>query len=207
LRTPVFNKLSRYDSHHASRALNDIKEAKATKNLKMTISSLAPRMPILVDNESGNSFRSTISTGLNSNGKTRSVSFNDSVEVVEILHVNDFTDDEYHDYWLEADACRIISEMVGITVDLMNLGGEEDSDIICFRGLEGKTTEGSALYAHKYHELVRSVLNEQDRQRRQRRRDSTKLAKVSSHFSRDCTKAAQRLGSQDESEANNCLVR
>mmetsp|Transcript_123091 Transcript_123091/g.184099 ORF Transcript_123091/g.184099 Transcript_123091/m.184099 type:complete len:174 (+) Transcript_123091:169-690(+) len=173
----------------------------------MTIASATPRMPMLVDYESENSFQSTISTNnVNGNNK-RSIRFKGNVEVIEVLHANDFSDDEYHDYWLSAHEYRIISEMVDITVGLMNLGGEEDSDIICFRGLEGKTTESRVLYAHKYHELVQSVLNEQDRQRRRRRRGSSKLAKVSAHLSGDCRKTANKLGEQDALEARQCTIR
>jgi hypothetical protein len=150
-------------------------------------------------NNSNNSFLSTESVGLN---RKPPVTFNDDVVIEETLHVNDFTEEEYRSYWFTTEECNIIIDMIEITVELMEVGQEEDDDTnICYRGLESRTAEGNTYYNTVYEYTVLSVLDEQDNQRHHGLVDEERLALTCRAQTQMCKEFALSRARDDSQEA------
>eukprot|EP00980_Cylindrotheca_fusiformis_P009525 scaffold2082_cov85-Cylindrotheca_fusiformis.AAC.5 len=74
----------------------------------------------------------------------KKVSFGNSVEVLNVECLDDYTEEEIEELWyVEDDYCRIKDANKEI-IQLIDTGKQEDeADRVCFRGLECKSLEGS----------------------------------------------------------------
>ena len=134
-------------------------------------------------NDSSSSLRSCFSVnGQDKQRKIdrRSVTFNPILLVHETLHVKNFTEEEHTAYWLTKEEYAMIDAMVEVTLQLIELGAEEDdTNHICFRGLVCRTKQERDRYAKTWSDMVISVLKEQERQKLQGLRDPGCIALVS----------------------------
>jgi hypothetical protein len=162
----------------------------------------APRMNLF--KESNSSFRSTVSLG---NNTKKSVSFDDNVLPYETIHVNDFTDEEYHAYWLTSDEFLMIMDMAEINIKLMQLGEKQNDTTICYRGLEGRTPKANARYGDKYYDIVASILNEQDYQQLCVFKDEEIIASLCRDKTQKCKDTASARARKDEYAAREYLMR
>jgi hypothetical protein len=76
---------------------------------------------------------------------TRLVSFFPEVEMRHILHINDYTDDEYEACWLSPKELDIIMNDIWDTIDLMENEQRIDDKQFCQHGLEKMTIQGEDL--------------------------------------------------------------
>lgn len=154
---------------------------------------------VLAFDESSSSLRSTLSLGLN---KKPTVTFSEEVLVEETLHANNFTNEEYLSYWVSDEERNVILDMIEITVQLMELGQEEDEDAnICYRGLETRTAQGNTYYDTMYQGTILSVLYEQDSQREHGFLDEERIALSSINQTQVCRDFALSRARYDYEEA------
>jgi hypothetical protein len=142
----------------------------------------------------------------------RRVTFSDTVQVVETIHVNDFSDEEYSLYWISHDEQDVILNMADVTAELMSIGACEDDEHICFRGLEGKTPEANQEYSDKYINLIDAILYEQEQDRISGREmiDHERIAQLYGGWTQPCKEIAWHRALLDEHIArldndNNCF--
>jgi hypothetical protein len=76
---------------------------------------------------------------------TRLVSFFPQVEMRHILHVNDYSDDEYEACWFGPEELDRIMYDIRDTIDLMENKQRIDDKEFCQRGLEKMTVQGEDL--------------------------------------------------------------
>ena len=77
-----------------------------------------------------------------SNDKKRSVSFNSTVRVKKILHINNYTQSEIANTWYSREEEQVIRETAAMVAEMMASGKSIDETKISRRGLEGRTVEG-----------------------------------------------------------------
>lgn len=136
-------------------------------------------------------------------GSKKSLTFNESVEIFDIPHLNDTPDKEIFATWYSREEYTEIKSSYQLTIYMMESGDEalNDSDNHTARGLEYRTQEGAwARYENK-RDAYDSVLDEQDRQWKYDADDDEKLREAYTPHSEKCHKNAAILALKDEQEA------
>ncbi|CAJ1961443.1 unnamed protein product [Cylindrotheca closterium] len=89
---------------------------------------------------------------------------NKSVEVVEILHLDDFTASEIAASWYDEEEMKEITQGCFKVLQRMEYGGTKKGKKYCTRGLEGHTTLGSISKKETRTASFVAVLDEQEKQ-------------------------------------------
>jgi hypothetical protein len=97
------------------------------------------------------------SQSLSTQQETRLVSFFPQVEMRHILHVNDYSDDEYEACWFGPEELDIIMNDIWDTIDLMENKERFDGRHYCQRGLEKMTVQGEDL-AYRIRQKARDTV-------------------------------------------------
>ena len=149
------------------------------------------------------SFRSTVSLGHNSKKEGRpSITFCETVEVEETLHLNDFSEEEYQAYWISGEEFGQIIDMADIQAELMQQGEPEDPEcFLCYRGLEGRSTTANETYEQVYFDMMYAVLYEQENQRELGYYDAESLAALCCDTTKECKLQALQKAQEDLIEA------
>ncbi|CAJ1961419.1 unnamed protein product [Cylindrotheca closterium] len=94
----------------------------------------------------------------------KGVTMNESVEVVEILHVNDFTASEIAASWYDEEEMKKITERCFKVLQRMEYGKTKNGKKkYCTRGLEGHTALGSISKKKTRAAAFSAVLDEQEK--------------------------------------------
>jgi hypothetical protein len=123
------------------------------------------------------------------------------VTVQETLHINDFTVEEYNLYWINNEEQDVILNMADITTELMTMGAFEDGQNLCFRGLEGRSSEANQEYSDKYLSLVEALVLEQEESRAgsaHGRLDHDHIAALYQVWTQSCKEVAWFRAQQDQ---------
>jgi hypothetical protein len=117
----------------------------------------------------------------------KSVSFNERVRSRPFLHINDYSDEELHATWLNADDMQSIRREIRCTVEMMRWGDTFDENEYSRSGLEHRTSDGSRIRRENQSAAVNAVLDEQDRQFEGNYLDEQELADIYA----DCVYSSQ----------------
>eukprot|EP00540_Astrosyne_radiata_P011963 CAMPEP_0116838470 /NCGR_PEP_ID=MMETSP0418-20121206/9232_1 /TAXON_ID=1158023 /ORGANISM="Astrosyne radiata, Strain 13vi08-1A" /LENGTH=206 /DNA_ID=CAMNT_0004468479 /DNA_START=29 /DNA_END=649 /DNA_ORIENTATION=+ len=133
---------------------------------------------------------------------SKSVSFNETVNVHFIIHSNDLNDEEFFNTWYQKRDFQMMRVEFAETVAMITEGTfEGDSNEHSSRGLEYRTRVGAQRRKlNKLHALC-AVLKEQDRQMDMGVLDEDELQRVYMEQSAHCKEAARYLAIEDEEEA------
>jgi hypothetical protein len=131
----------------------------------------------------------------------RSITFSPFATIHNVLHINDYSDEEIACAWYDADELETIKKMdVIYTLSMMKSGLRipVDSPWYCGRGLESFTQEGSTIRRSNKEKAWDAVLDEQDSQRENGICDPQAIANAYSELSRDCQDVAVRKAIQQD---------
>ena len=98
------------------------------------------------------------------NTKKRKVSFNSNVACLLVLHLNDYTNDEFQASFYSPEEIQRIRQEVRDTLDEMKQGNKLDETKHCRRGLECKTPAGLQRRNHNKRTTRKAVLQIQEEQ-------------------------------------------
>lgn len=135
----------------------------------------------------------------------RSVVFAAATRIYPVKHLADFTDAEIAAVWITPEENKRRLEDVSKNIQAMrNNVAEDDSQGLCFRGLE-MLKSGSILRANKINaeKHIDTVLNEQEQQWERAQINYERIAKVSETSSSQARQHAATKGLRDRSET--CL--
>ena len=137
--------------------------------------------------------------------QAKSVSFAPTAQMVRVLHVNDYTDEEYYNTWYSQMEYMIFKADIRRTIEATS---EEDgsrevseNDRWCLRGLEKLSFEASQRKQKKRRAVVTAVLCEQVSQLRDGIINPRRLAEVTRELTCDCQLTAHLVGMQDQRTA------
>jgi putative component of toxin-antitoxin plasmid stabilization module len=128
----------------------------------------------------------------------KKVQFYHSVYVQETLHLNNYSEDERHATWnTRKEATRMRAEM-NDTLDLLKSGEYNgDSEQHCSRGLEYRIGKGRAMRHYNKMNGLLAVLEEQENQKYEQRRDHQAIAIAYALATKHCVIEASKLGQED----------
>ena len=133
--------------------------------------------------------------------KRKSVSFFESVEVYDVLHINNYTEAERRSSWHgESDLQRIRND-ARQAVSLLEQGELRENGEYCGRGLEHHTHDGSRQRMQTRCSVWDAVLDEQERQALDGVSDPDQLFTQYHYFSVHCSIQARRIALFDERDA------
>jgi hypothetical protein len=131
----------------------------------------------------------------------RSITFSPHATIYDVLHIDDYSDEDIACTWYDANELEMIKKTDVInTLSMMNKGGlqiPEDNPWYCCRGLESFTREGSARKRANRANGWDAVLDEQDLQWDGGICDPQAIANAYSELSHDCRDAAVMKAIQD----------
>jgi hypothetical protein len=128
----------------------------------------------------------------------RMVHFASRVQGVQIIHINNMTEDEIRSTWYQQSEMQAIKTSLRTTIETVEAGESMDSEELCIRGLELQTTEVSKKRRKFRRQSIRKVLKEQDRQRNEDCFDDESLAGVYCEYSCPCQEVAHEAAVKDE---------
>ena len=141
-------------------------------------------------------------SSLQGSHRAKSVSFAPIAQMVRVLHVNDYTDEEYYNTWYSHMEYMIFKADIRRTIEATS---EDDgsrqvseNDRGCLRGLETRTFEASQRKQQKRRTVVTAVLREQVSQLRDGIINPRRLAEVTRELTCDCQLTAHLVGMQDQ---------
>ena len=119
------------------------------------------------------------------------VTFHEKIRARDVLHINDYSEEETQATWLNAADRQRIRREIRYTVQTMNLGCSFDESEYSRRGLEYGTSERIRIRRRNRSEAVKAVLNEQYKQKRRHFVDEHEIAKVYKVCATPCQITAQ----------------
>lgn len=134
---------------------------------------------------------------------SKSVSFFPGVSVREVLHVNDYTDEEMILTWYRGEDYQKIKMSFYHVVQKISSGcwlGDTDQETS--RGLEYRHIEGSNRRKTNKLNGLMAVLDEQEKQWRDGLEDDESIASVYLKVTADCAQSAHELGKRDEQDVH-----
>mmetsp|Transcript_18648 Transcript_18648/g.53197 ORF Transcript_18648/g.53197 Transcript_18648/m.53197 type:complete len:295 (-) Transcript_18648:304-1188(-) len=132
-----------------------------------------------------------------------SVSFNKTIEIIEVPHMNDMSDDEFYGTWWTPEEFQLIRHMITITLQLMERGhvfSPDDPDF-CTCGLEGKQRRATRRRQRRRDMARSSVIQAQRFQFLEGFWDPDYLATVYRVNSQQSCLEARRQGERDRAVA------
>lgn len=140
------------------------------------------------------------------NTKRKSVKFHSRVRFKHIKHIDDYTDREYFATWYMEEELQDVFDHCVDTVRKMVNGFALDEDCgYSPRGLEYKTPTGAKTRKQNKTRGIRTVLDEQERQKSEGVRDPERLARLYNESAADSRRAYRLLGMKDQEEARPIL--
>lgn len=150
----------------------------------------------------------------------KAVAFDNDVTIHETIHKDEYTRVEQAATWWSREEFYVIKASRKLTLKLMDQPAAMDfmkhqrsssqrnnnSDDICFRGLESKTKAGSRRKRYNAMDGVTSVLDEQLSQDQRGIIDPEQISTVYQLRTRHCVEQALKLAKQDEIDANTCWL-
>mmetsp|Transcript_10727 Transcript_10727/g.15784 ORF Transcript_10727/g.15784 Transcript_10727/m.15784 type:complete len:237 (-) Transcript_10727:304-1014(-) len=135
---------------------------------------------------------------------SKSVSFFPGVSVREVLHVNDYTDDEMILTWYRGEDYQKIKMSFYHVVQKISSGcWRGDTDQETSRGLEYRHMEGSNRRKTNKLNGLMAVLDEQERQWKEGFEDDESIRAVYHMVTVDCAQSAYLMGINDEQDVQN----
>jgi len=135
--------------------------------------------------------------------KSKSVRFFPEVIVREVLHVNEFTDEEvYLSWYRRSDFQRMKKSFVHIIQKLTNGCWPGDTEHETARGLEHRTREGSTKRKLRKLKGLMAVLDEQERQWMERTKDVEKIARGYMRVTVTASHSARVVAQKDRQEVH-----
>jgi len=135
----------------------------------------------------------------------KSVRFNlEEIKIHIIFHAKtDLSEEELSKIWYQEQEYDLIKEEVNQTIKKMSKGlGDDHEDFgFCSRGLEHKTRAASQRRKLNNKRAMRSVFDEQDRQKEAGIHDGEALSDVYRQENCHCREGARLLGEYDEAQA------
>ena len=132
----------------------------------------------------------------------KSVSFNKTAEVHEIIHVNNYTDDEIDAAFYSDSDYQMMKADIRFTVHLMVSNSlQDDDDTYCRRGLEHHAPEGARRRKFNREMAFCAVLDEQDFQWEQEMHDSESIAEIYALETVHCQSVAHTIALEDQEAA------
>jgi hypothetical protein len=129
------------------------------------------------------------------------IQFNPKVAVRQTIHVHDYSDEELSQSWYKSADFRKMKQEYAHTVHLLSMDQYPgDTDEQTSRGLEYRHKEGASLRRSNKLNALYAVLDEQERQWRERYDSDDELRVVYTRLSTKCTDAARMLGRKDEEQ-------
>jgi hypothetical protein len=126
----------------------------------------------------------------------RSVTFSETVAVLEMQHLKDTTDAEIAATWYDNIECEEIKKGMVATIRLMMAKKPIGSDH-CTRGLEFRTPTGAKLRKKNKLESLTAVWNEQVSQWKTGTSDAETISRVYMETSKHCREMARKAGAYD----------
>lgn len=133
----------------------------------------------------------------------RSVTFSETVAVLEVQHLKDTTDAEIAATWYDSSECEAIKKGMIVTIRLMMAKKPIGSDH-CIRGLEFRTPTGAKLRKQNKLESLTAVWNEQVLQWKTGTSDAEAISRVYMETSEHCREKAQKAGAYDAKVVQKC---
>lgn len=142
----------------------------------------------------------------NQSNNGKSVKFHSRVRFKHVKHVDDYTDREYFATWyVEEDLTDIFNHCVDTVRKMVNGYQLNEDDGYCARGLEYKTPTGAKTRKQNKSKGLRTVLDEQERQRTEGKIDHEHLALLYYQAGADSRRAYRLLAMQDQAEVRPIL--
>jgi hypothetical protein len=137
---------------------------------------------------------------------TSGISFSPEVVVHEVLHIDDFDDDEIYACWYYEEEYRAMRQDIHYTKEMMKNCLFVDEQTHCRRGVEDKSTDKSLLSSRRrIHDAnaIRAVLREQEAQRKRSREINDELISlVYQQFTQNSQLEAFLSGASDADEVH-----
>ncbi len=137
----------------------------------------------------------------------RHVSFRNDVSARRALHLNDYTDDEYHNAWFFQEDLQRFKEDVLRTVKLIAIGhhvSDDNAGDFCARGVEYRTREGNKNRLLNKLAALEAVLGLQDAQWDHGIHNAEAIAIAYRKVSAHCGQQARLRALNDQQEALAC---
>jgi hypothetical protein len=131
--------------------------------------------------------------------RPRSVSFNSTVLVYDVLCIDDYSPEEFEATWFDEDEMREMKETAQTEAKLLDAGFQQKCP--CIRGLESRTREGLMTKRQNRMNAYASIFFEIDSQQENKCYDEDLIAEAYAFYSEPCARTAQIIGKQDEFEA------
>mmetsp|Transcript_4318 Transcript_4318/g.4761 ORF Transcript_4318/g.4761 Transcript_4318/m.4761 type:complete len:270 (+) Transcript_4318:147-956(+) len=140
---------------------------------------------------------------INETKKSKSVRFFPHVTVREVLHVNEYTDEEvYLSWYRRSDFQKMKQSFILIIQKLENGCWPGDTLHETARGLEHRTREGSQRRKLRKLKGLMAVLDEQERQWMERTKDVEKISRSYMRFTVTAIHAARVIAQKDRQEVH-----
>lgn len=129
----------------------------------------------------------------------KSLAFAQENEVFEILHINDYTDEDVAATWYDAEDYAEIKADYQCVIFMMESGERAfDDEEHTTRGLEYRTQQGAWNRYENKRDAYNAVLDEQDRHWKKDIDDPEAIRRVYVEQVAKCQKAAEERAAQDE---------
>ena len=181
----------------AKNAAASNKSPDSASSCSSTVSTSSTRS-LLSKRVTENSRRNNIRSG-------KSVSFHKSVKVQPVLHVKDYTKEEFAATWYSKSEIGAIRDVIMKAIKEMEAGGATTAEAKRaqflhnrFRGLEARTAKGSSMKGESRMLSKSIVLQEQKRQRKLNISDPDYLALLYKQNSQISKVVAQEMAMDDE---------
>jgi hypothetical protein len=139
--------------------------------------------------------------------RKRRVTFSETIEVNEVQHSRDASDDETVATWWTPNDYMLIRKMFKITIQMIIRGetfADDDKDF-CTRGLEFLTKSASQRHCRNKQRVVKAVLKAQGYQRYEGFNDPEYIAELCAEYTRSSTKGARLMAIVDEQSARSMI--
>lgn len=143
---------------------------------------------------------STVSSSLHCSTRTTKIRFAQEDDVVDHIHINNFTQEDIEACWFRPHEFRAMRESAQQFVDMMEAQNKQsiENDTMTSRGLEMRTTQGGSKRSAHRRQAYGAVMAEQERQWNYGRDEPDRIAAAYQIISSKCLGLALLRGVQDE---------
>jgi len=143
---------------------------------------------------------STASSSLDCSTRTTKIRFAQEDDMVDHIHIKDFTQEDIESCWFRPHEFRAMRESAQQFVDMMELQQKQciETDTMTSRGLEMRTAEGGSNRSTNKRQAYAAVLAEQERQWVYGREAPARIAASYQIISSKCLGLALLRGLQDQ---------
>mmetsp|Transcript_8502 Transcript_8502/g.8348 ORF Transcript_8502/g.8348 Transcript_8502/m.8348 type:complete len:268 (-) Transcript_8502:58-861(-) len=143
----------------------------------------------------------------NSSSSVKSVRFSKYDQIHDIPHINDFTQEEIDECWMNEEDYHFIRSRSYKLIDMMEDGNRYPisadtiivhKHLICIRGLEGNTSQKQNERGQRQKKIQTAVYHLQQQQKEDGVINPQAIRQVSKKYSKEPTKNARFVGISDE---------